>query len=399
MYHIRGTHCQSPRDTNETIIRVTHTHVSTVRFFEGKAGAMIESIGQNPQIARGLNLLRYYLDRGFNRGTHHDPQITMLGYTRVGKTSLLAAMYRWFEDTIDETNLQLTPDYATVSILTEQLSRLEELFAHIRITDDKGVAPSQNQNTYNFGIGKPAEAPSINLHFQDYPGEYLKESLETREKVAELVRTSAVVLITIDAAALMEEHGRWHMSINQPLVIRALFQEAYLRLEEPRLVLFAPVKCESYVQDEQTAEEFKRRIKEKYMSLISLFAAERLRKHVAVVITPVQTVGEIIYSHTAHMNDDNSPPTFYFRKIGPDSVYRPRNGDQPLRYILRFLLSRAYAERREGFGPLNGLWCSLRDLFGADTYLKEAVETFALGCKTDREFEIIQGEELLTITR
>lgn len=326
-----------------------------------------------------------------------DPQITMLGYTRVGKTSLLAAMHRWFEDTVERSELQLTPDYATVSILSDQLSRLEGLFEHIKVTEDKGVAPSQRQHTYNFGIGRRGEEPALDLHFQDYPGEYLKESPETRERVADLVRNSVVVVITIDASALMEEHGIWHTSINQPLVISTLFQEAYLRLDGPRLVLFAPVKCEAYVHDDTQAEELKRRLKEKYQSLMALFASDRLHDQVAVVITPVETLGEIVFSHVSHIRPENSPPLFFFRKIGPDSVYRPRNGDQPLRYILRFLLSRAYAERREGFGPLNPLWRSLRDLFGMDQHLRDAVETFANGCKNDREFEIIQGEALLRI--
>ncbi|MFP4439011.1 MAG: hypothetical protein ACLFVO_17360 [Chloroflexaceae bacterium] len=326
-----------------------------------------------------------------------NPQITMLGYTRVGKTSLLAAMHRWFEDTVEKSDLQLSPDYATVSILSDQLSRLEGLFEHIKVTEDKGIAPSQRQHTYNFGLGKRGEEPALTLHFQDYPGEYLKESPETRERVADLVRSSVVVLITIDAAALMEENGIWHTSINQPLVISALFQEAYLRLEGPRLVLFTPVKCETYVHDETRAEELKRRLKEKYQSLLALFASERLRNQVAVVITPVETLGEIVFSHVSHMRPEESPPLFFFRKIGPDAVYRPRNGDQPLRYILRFLLSRAYAERREGFGPLNPVWRSLRDLFGMDQHLREAVESFARGSKADREFEIVQGEELLTI--
>lgn len=323
------------------------------------------------------------------------PRITMLGYTRVGKTSLLAAMNKWFEDTVGETSLQLTPDYATVSILSDQLRRLEELFSQIKITEDKGIAPSQEQNSYDFGIGKPGEKPAIYLHFQDYPGEYLKESGETRQQVADMVRTSAVVVITIDAAAMMEADGRWHTSINQPLVIRTMFLEAYQRLEGPRLVLFAPVKCEGYVRDDVRAEDLRRTIKEKYQALFSLFASDALRSNVAVAITPVQTLGEIVFSHVGNTQKDGSPPTFYFRKIGPDSVYRPRNGDQPLRYMLRFLLSRAYTERRTGFGPLNPIWRSLRDLFGADDYLRASVETFARGCKNDREFEVVQGEELL----
>jgi len=40
----------------------------------------------------------------------HELQVTMLGPSGVGKTTLLTAMYDQFEKTVGATNLQLTPD-------------------------------------------------------------------------------------------------------------------------------------------------------------------------------------------------------------------------------------------------------------------------------------------------
>src|SRR5436853_4574686 len=54
-------------------------------------------------------------------------KITMLGSSGVGKTSLLAAIYDQFDQIIGQTNLQLTPDDNSRTILENRLTELKSL--------------------------------------------------------------------------------------------------------------------------------------------------------------------------------------------------------------------------------------------------------------------------------
>ena len=94
----------------------------------------------------------------------------------------------------------------------------------------------------------------------------------------------------------------------------------------------------------------------------------------------------------SRIENKNGHPIFHFRKTDYNAVYSPQDSEQPLRYLLRFLLKCYYDERSKGFWvPL------LRRLFDTDKYLKEAVNIFAKDCKVTDGFEIISGSDLLEL--
>lgn len=323
----------------------------------------------------------------------HTIQITMLGPKRVGKTSLLTAMYERFESNIGQTNLQLTPDLESSALLQERLGELQSLLDDFE--DRGGIEATEGPDpaslrSFIFQLGKKAEAPSLELHFRDYPGGYLY-SLATQkdqEFVQSLVTGCDAVLIAIDTPALVESKGQWHEKINRPQQITNLFKRAYSPLEKPKLVILAPVKCEKYMKDEKSAQELLRRIKEGYANLLDFFASQALRSKIAVVVTPVETVGSVIFSRI-EVNGGN--PHFHFRKIGHDAQYSPKYSEQPLRYVLRFALKRHLDSRNWG------LFNFLRDWFGWDDHLKESLCKFANECKTNNGFAVIQGQDLLDL--
>jgi hypothetical protein len=78
-----------------------------------------------------------------------------------------------------------------------------------------------------------------------------------------------------------------------------------------------------------------------------------------------------------------------FTKRDPDALYQPKDSEQPLRYLLRFLLRLHIDKRRLPIieGILN--------FFGRDIALKEAVGEFANGCKNTGGFAVLQGTHLL----
>jgi hypothetical protein len=244
--------------------------------------------------------------------------------------------------------------------------------------------------SFNFGLGKKQAKPSLQLVFRDYPGQYHNTNATKEEKdfVKTVLSQSAAVLIPIDAPALMEEDGKYHESINRPQQIHDLFKKAYQNLAEPRLIIFAPVKCEKYLQDEKTAKELSKRVREGYEGLLAYLKSESLSPWIASVITPIQTVGGLTFSRIEP--DEKGSPEFIFRKIRSDAEYCPQDSEQPLRYLLSFLLKLHLSHRNLG------VFNFIRDLLGSDTHLKQAVEVFSRKRKNTGGFTVLAGERWLS---
>jgi len=322
-------------------------------------------------------------------------KITMLGSTGVGKTSLLTAMYDQFANNIGKTDLLLTPDEESSEILQERLIELKSLLddfesvgGKVGIRSTGGVDPT-NLKSFIFGLGRKGKSPSLQLNFCDYPGGYhfdqkgvTPEQKQVRRQFVKSLLTECVaVLVAIDAPALMEKNGKYHDQSNRPQQIRNLFETGYQDLDSPRLVIFAPVRCEKYMQNEKSALELIARIKEEYKGLLDLFASESLAPYVSVVITPVQTVGSVVFSRI-EMKEEF--PHFIFRKVSHDAKYSPQDSEQPLRYLLRFLIKLHLSNNRNW-----GFFNFLRDIFGMDDALVKAIKELSQGCKSNGGFAIL----------
>lgn len=315
-------------------------------------------------------------------------KIAMLGPRGVGKTSLLTAMYEQFEHTIGKTNLQLTPDLESSAILQERLGELKSLTDNFEAKG--GIEGTESPRSFIFALGKKGAKASVQLHFQDFPGGYFdtKSAPEDKKYVEELLRESVAVLIAIDAPALMEDEGKWHDAINRPQQITNFFQRVYQDLKSPKLVIFAPVRCEKYLEDLTSANTLLKRIKDKYAKLLDLFSSDALLPWIVSVVTPVQTVGTVVFSK---IREIDGTPHFYFRKTEHDAEYSPKDSEQPLRYLLRFVLKLHLDNKNWGFFNPIRVW------LGWDEHLKEAARQSANGCKSTWGFTVIQGEKWLNI--
>lgn len=312
-------------------------------------------------------------------------KVTMLGHRGVGKTSLLTAMYEQFDNTIGEAGLQLTPDPESSALLQKRLGELKGLLDDFEATG--GLDGTENPQSFKFDLGKLGAKPSLQLIFQDFPGGYLDGKEE--EFVKKIMHESVAVLVAIDAPALMEANGKWNDSINTPKQILNVFQRHYADLEGPRLVIFVPIRCETYLQNEQDANKLLHKIKDKYAGLLNFFSSENLLTKVACVVTPVQTVGTVFFSRVEVIDRQ---PHFHFRKTNREAEYNPQDSDQPLRYLLSFVL-KLHLDTKSGI--LN----RIRRWLGWDDYLKEAARKSALKCKTSGGFSILQGKDRLEIKK
>src|SRR4051812_12002071 len=218
--------------------------------------------------------------------------ITMLGPSRVGKTSLLVSMYQHFQKTAAKAKLQLLPDDETMEELDEKLGELQDMVQSPIPTH--GVLGTGDPRKFTFAFGRIRQPLTSELSFHDYPGAYTHDK-DQRSIVRKEVQQCMVTLVAIDAAALMEARGDYHQRLNKVAVVTDIFKNAYNQIEEPRLVILAPVKCEKYMQEGQS-EELLTSVMEGYEDLLSFFGTEEFKDKVAVVVTPVQTVGTLQFA-------------------------------------------------------------------------------------------------------
>lgn len=324
------------------------------------------------------------------------PIVTVLGASGVGKTTLLTSMYEQFNETVRNADLQLTPDPQTSNELSDHLMSLKELLGEFEVSPEKSLQGTSEKRSYFFGLGKKGKQPEIKLELVDFPGDFIREE-ENAKVVEELLLTSLAVLIPIDAPALMEAEGRWNARYNQVRRITDWFKRTYINLEREALVILAPVKCEKYLSKPEAAQELLDAVKASYSELLDFLGAEGLKDKVTVVVTPVQTVGNVVFSRIIQTSN---LPRFKFLTVGKKSPYDPRDTEQPLRYLLRFILKHKYDQNRREW---LGLFGFLRDWLKLDAHLITAMEKFAEGCKTGGidapGFEIIQGHSLLDIPK
>ena len=283
--------------------------------------------------------------------------IIMVAPRKIGKTSLLAAMHEEFHKTFEQANLQTwTDDTRTLQAITECKIVLRTIDPKFQksvkrtdifddLWDDKGFV---------FELGSGGRK-FMKLRFTDPSGDYFAtDSIQTeKEYVKEKLLKCDAVIIPIDATALMEkktgrvnysEVGTWHEEKNDPERITTLLKDAYAGLRVPRLIILAPVKCETYMRTSQDAENLLQHVQIGYQKLLNFLKSDGLFGKVAVVVTPVQTVGNVVFAY--HKTRDDGFIKFEYNKTEIKAPYAPKDGDQPMRYVLRFLLNLYNEEKK-----------------------------------------------------
>ncbi|MBB1127162.1 TRAFAC clade GTPase domain-containing protein [Thiospirillum jenense] len=312
--------------------------------------------------------------------------ITMLGSRGVGKTTLLASMYNEFDKMVKDISLTLTPNQETSSILQQRLAELKrqtEVFSPKR-----GIDGTNSPKEFIFDLGMVGKTPEIQLRFKDFPGGFIKDN---PNEVKKFLSAADVILLAIDAPAMMEAKGIWHEKINTPQMITDLLKHVVQNLDattKTKLLIMVPVKCESYVQSDNEARKLLQTLKDSYTSLFNLLKADRLLDKFAVVVTPVQTLGSVRFTRIEEV--DQGEPRFFFRKVSPSAIYAPRDVDQILRYTLGFCIKK-YLDDMSFFKRV------LNQLFNMSQAFEQAVRKMAGNARKETDgFQIVQGATLLS---
>lgn len=312
---------------------------------------------------------------------------TVLGRRGVGKTTLITSMYVQTVNCLSGTGMSLHADLATSTQLTQKLKQLERIADETKaIVNTGGIAGTSDQRDYLFHLGPNGGRRELAIRFTDYPGGWL-ENIEKQNQVVQIAAKADVILVPIDTPPLMEKSGRYHVAVNVPTLIRDFLQEIQnvSDPDRPRLVIFAPIRCEKQVNCEEEANCLLEKVRDEYSTTY-----QGLNANTAVVITPIQTVGCLHFSFFRKQVGDDDNPIMVFKKQPTNGKYAPVNCDQPMRYLLRFLLKQ-HNNTKNG-----GLFHWLTFGFFSDVRYNVAANTLASGCKDGKEgFEVVQGRHLL----
>jgi Double-GTPase 2 len=319
-------------------------------------------------------------------------KITMLGPSGVGKTSLLTAIYEKFEQIAGQIEITIDPESDTLKQIQHCLTQLKSLTKtnnDIVIKKGVGVRGSTDPFSFYFNMGVRGRKPSLRLHFQDYPGGWIQNRAtpEQMDEVVKFLVESVAILIPIDATAIMERNGKYHELVNLPTTVTALIKKSYQDLTSPRLIILAPVKCEKYMKDQESTQKLLVEIQDQYQQLIQFFNASTLRSNIAVVVTPIQTVGNVIFLKLKE--DEYGEPNFCFCRTGINARYAPKDSEQPLKYLLQFIL-KLYMERG------NSIVKFFRTLLEIDEPFRQAATKFAKE-PANPNCQVLQGDKWLDI--
>ncbi|BAY26980.1 hypothetical protein NIES2100_68000 [Calothrix sp. NIES-2100] len=325
-------------------------------------------------------------------------KITMLGPSGVGKTSLLTVMWRQMKAGLDVNQLRLEAgnpekpgsDYETSNFLNTCEEELKQLVKrNNRWIAEGGIPGTANAKKFDFYFSNLQKISSLLLEFQDYPGGWvigedpqkLETGIQEREqkinRVIDYIKDANVTILAIDTPALIEKKGKYHVQINKTEIIKEILLKAYIEdlSEQPKLLIFAPVKCENYLKKANNIQQIEQSICSQYKELIDILKNPDF-SNISAVITPVQTVGNVLFSYIREIEENGKvTPKFVYEKTNNFELM-PVNAEQPLRYILQFAL-KFYIDQ---------------NCLSLDEDLKVAMNQFAAGCNLDGGFVISNGD-------
>lgn len=311
--------------------------------------------------------------------------VTMVGGRRTGKTSVLAAMQSCFEAVTAQSAIHIASnDYQTLDELEAKFREAEDFFRE-RNSKKRSFTPDANPSKdiakYSFNVGTHGKNGDLILNFYDYPGEFITDPIH-RDKVLEYMASSRILVITIDTPHMMEEEQRFDDIRNIEKRITEMIKRSEFASKDkgPGLVLFVPLKCERYLNDDRMGE-VTAQVKNSYSALINYLQSGD--NNIIIAITPIFTFGGAAFSRFKRDNEgeilinqrwhDPEEPIYYFPDMNK-SHPEPKYCEQPLLYILWFVLNEA-ARRKANRGWLasifGGLWDIMLSIPSLDDYLQQ----------------------------
>lgn len=295
--------------------------------------------------------------------------IMMFGGRRCGKSSVLAAIYRCFDQEFGSSKLTISQSDETSFVLEQKNAEMRRYFSertmngrHFRPDD----SPTKEEQEYQFYLSlKDKPRNRLVLNFIDYPGEYLSDKSKM-DTLNGFMEKSQIIIIAVDTPFLMEqcktnepdEIGPYNEGRNYCERISNMVKNHFELGKGRKMILFVPLKCEKYLP-EQTAVIYAK-ISKAYKSLIDYATSDMYRNSCQVVICPILTFGTAKFvrfekDENGVKLDANGQPSeqVYIFNDDAQSEPSPQYCEIPMELILLYLFDTAKKSKENTMRRMN----------------------------------------------
>ena len=323
-------------------------------------------------------------------------KVCMMGPKAVGKTTVLTAVFNETQNAIDETQLNLLALGDTNAELMDRRYMLNAMFKKKTDVIDRpqgGITASAFETRFDFAFGFIGKEPILDLVIKDFPGEMV---VNKQSEVINFIKESKAVFIAIDTPHLMERNGEFNDVKNKPSMLIDLFKKAIDCMNEDKLMVLIPLKCEKYFHDGRM-EDVLQRVKEVYKPLINLF---KLKDNICCLVSPIMTLGDVEFDDFTYVNGkvklapDLCPDSVLYKYVG-EGRYTPLFCSQPLYALLSFVAAQyKRIDRGTILEKLKGL---IFDIFNNNEALFDEIvklDKFRISGNPTLGYEVLCGENL-----
>lgn len=326
-------------------------------------------------------------------------KIGIIGPTRVGKTSLIAAILKDSQRLLAGVPLSIRPRGTATERRIVQHHRELEGSLRAEEFNPGAVKGTQEPFTFELHIDPGKDISGIHLSLLDYPGGWLDTLHRPPERendwkvCKDWMIESTVLIIPIESAVLMEAmYPKWKKAVPFILttyeveqVAREWAKERNQRPNEPALLLFCPVKCESYFSDNggsrDSSEDLFDAVRHLYHDVLEAVRNETKDSKVKAVYLPVDTIGCVEIINSNWRSDERIPGGFECSasyRVRPPGRQLVKGADDVLVALCKHLVeakqraeaatadqkdrdaesAKRFAEKKEGFLRDIWLWVS-----------------------------------------
>jgi hypothetical protein len=319
-------------------------------------------------------------------GDKFDFKVGIIGPTRVGKTSLVTAI-------LEDSQKLLAGTPVSIEALGTTKARIkqhkEELRGSLMAGEFDPGHLAGTQEPFVFELALSVDRVSLRLAVLDYPGAWLvsgertaREESKWQSECEPWLEQSSVLLIPIDAAVGMESTLRAELTaahsalqISEAEEVARRWAKARKSADERGLLILAPLKCESYFNDNggirSRSEDLQKRVSELYGYLLEAVRQEA-GSLVDIQYQPVDTFGCVEIKRAEWKKSPKDGMVFQAEYlVRPPGRVTPKGADGILIAVCKHLVE---SQAGKDHGLFGNLW---RWLTGEKKRLSDAVVSLA----------------------
>ncbi|OQX04139.1 MAG: hypothetical protein BWK80_54175 [Desulfobacteraceae bacterium IS3] len=256
--------------------------------------------------------------------------IMLMGQEAVGKTTLLALMYKEFTR---NSHFPFVASNDTGIDLEEAYQKLCTIIEQPNFTQPPRLLPgTASVREYNFNIE--------NREFVVYDtagGLIMTKESDGRandlEDFRNAISKASVIINVIDGAAMLEGNDFLADRVNSPTRVRDLLMR-YKGGDGRCLILFVITKCEAWIKTEAGIDKLRKAFEDRHKVVLNWVGENPNR---AGIFVPVKTLGCVEFSFKE--GDGEQEKLVFHKKT--NLKFSQENVDKPMQYAVRFCMRRS----------------------------------------------------------